>query len=144
VQSLPVELLKRVLRPGHLSMYMGVTYYTNKSGNPGTWLVPETGIFAVNTQHEDFAAFKAEYCRRYRERDHKDLRRFYDNDVFGAALSVVPNAVVLDLCSEFTKSYKTPLRHTILGDHLIHYKAKHSKAEYVGGNVDEISAIEND
>ena len=144
VQSLPIELLQRVLRPDHLAMYMGVTYYTDKSGNPGEWLVPETGIFAVNTQHSDFGTFRAEYCRRYRERDHADLRRFYDNDVFGAALAVVPDAAVLDLCAGFKKSYKTPLRHTVLGDHLIHYKAKHSKAEYVQGDVDGICVADND
>jgi hypothetical protein len=144
VQSLPIELLQRVLRPDHLATYMGVTYITDKSGNLGTWLVPETGIFAVNTRHEDFAAFRAEYCRRYRERDHADLRRFYDNDVFGAALLVVPNAAVLDLCAGFKKGYKTPLRHTVLGDHLIHYKAKHSKAEYVQGDVDGICVADND
>ena len=129
-QSIPVELLQRVLRPGHLAAYMGVIYNTDKSGNPGHWLIPETGFFAVNTQHEDYVAFREEYCRRYHERDHADLRRFYDNDVFGAALLTVPDAAVVDLCENFDKKYKTPLRHTILGDHLIHYKAKHSKAEY--------------
>jgi hypothetical protein len=145
VQSLPIELLQRVLRPEHLSMYMGVTYYTDKSGTiSGNWLVPETGVFAVNTQHEDFAAFRAEYCRRYHERDQNGLRRYYDNDVFGAALLSVPDASVFDLCAKFKKSYKTPLRHTVLGDHLIHYKAKHSKAEYVQGDVDGICVADND
>ena len=144
VKSLPIELLQRVLKPDHLAMYMGVTYLTDKSGKPGQWLVPETGVFAVNTQHKDFAAFRAEYCRRYHERDYADLRRYYDNDVFGAALLAVPNAAVLDLCAGFAKGYKTPLRHTVLGDHLIHYKAKHSKAEYVQGDVDGICAADND
>jgi len=145
VQDLPIELLQRVLRPDHLSMYMGVTYFTDKSGKiSGNWLVPETGIFAVNTQHEDFAAFRSEYCRRYHQRDQSGLRRYYDNDVFGAALLTVPDAAVLDLCASFGKSYKTPLRHTVLGDHLIHYKAKHSKAEYVQGDVDGICVADND
>jgi len=145
IQSVPIELLQRVLHPDHLSMYMGVTYFTDKSGKiSGNWLVPETGIFAVNTQHEDFGAFRAEYCRRYHERDQSGLRRYYDNDVFGAALLSVPDAALLDLCAGFGKSYKTPLRHTILGDHLIHYKAKHSKAEYVQGDVDGICVADND
>jgi hypothetical protein len=137
VQSLPIELLQRVLKSGHLSAYMGVKYTTDKSGNPGNWLVPETGFFAVNTRHEDFAAFRAEYCRRYHKRDYADLRRFYDNDVFGAALLTVPDAQVFDLCESFGKKYKTPLRHTILGDHLLHYKAKHSKAEYNQDDADD-------
>lgn len=144
-QSLPIELLQRVLRPGHLAAYMGVKYNTDKSGKiSGDWLIPETGFFAVNPHHEDFDTFRAEYCRRYRERDYADLRRFYDNDVFGAALLTVPDAQVFDLCEQFGKSYKTPLRHTILGDHLIHYKAKHSKAEYVQGDVDAICVTDND
>ena len=137
VQTLPIELLQRVLQCEDLAMYMGVTYVTDKSGNPGSWLVPETGVFAVNTQHEDFAAFRAEYCRRYHQRDQSGLRRFYDNDVFGAALLAVPDAEVFDLCESFSKKYKTPLRHTILGDHLIHYKAKHSKAEYNQDDADD-------
>jgi hypothetical protein len=64
--------------------------------------------------------------------------------VFGAALLTVPKAEVFDLCKTFGKKYKTPLRHTILGDHLIHYKAKHSKAEYVQGDVDGICVADND
>jgi len=145
VQTLPIELLQRVMQSEDLAMYMGVTYYTDKSGTiAGNWLVPETGVFAVNTQHEDFAAFRAEYCRRYHDRDQNDLRRYYDNDVFGAALLAVPDASIFDLCANFKKSYKTPLRHTILGDHLIHYKAKHSKAEYVQGDVDGICVPDND
>jgi hypothetical protein len=137
VQTLPIELLQRVLRSQDLTMYMGVTYNLDKQQRPGHWLVPETGVFAVNTQHPDFAAFRAEYCRRYHERDYGDLRRFYDNDVFGAALLAVPDAEVFDLCENFSKKYKTPLRHTILGDHLIHYKAKHSKAEYNQDDADD-------
>lgn len=126
---LPIELLENILKPQCLSMYMGVTYTSDKSGNPGNWLVPETGIFAVNTRHSKFKKFRKEYCRRYHKRDYADLRRFYDNDVFGAALNVC-NTDVVDLCEGFLKPYKTPLPHTVMGEYLIHFKAKHSKAEY--------------
>ena len=123
-----------LLDPQWLATYMGVTYWQDKQGNPGSWLVPETGVFAVNRSHHDFAAFCHEYERRYRERDRNGLRRFYDNDVFGAAIGSVPTAPVLDLCAGFAKAYKTPLRHTVLGAYLMHYKAKHSKAEYLNLN----------
>ena len=129
MKSLPAHLILDCMRSEDLSMYMGVTYTTDKSGNPGSWLVPETGVFAVNTRHEKFEEFRNEYRRRYVERDHADLRRFYDNDVFGAALNLA-DAPVYDLCEGFAKPYKTPLPHTVLGEYLIHYKAKHSKAEY--------------
>jgi hypothetical protein len=127
VKDLPMEVLENILKSGCLSMYMGVTYTSDKAGNAGNWLVPETGIFAVNTRHRKFKKFRAEYLRRYHERD---LRRFYDNDVFGAALGVVKQCRVNDLCHGFSKPYKTPLPHTVMGEYLIHYKAKHSKAEY--------------
>jgi hypothetical protein len=137
-KKLPLSVLTDLLLPEYLSMYMGVTYDTSKDGKPGKWLCPETGIFAVNTQHEKFNQFRAEYCRRYHERDYQDLRRFYDNDVLGAALNVVQPLMVNDLCTGFQKGYKTPLRHTVLGEYLIHHKAKHSKAEYTKSNVDDV------
>ena len=136
MKDVPAFLINDCLRDEDFSMYMGVTYTTDKSGNPGSWLVPETGVFAVNTRHPKFAEFRSEYLRRYVERDHADLRRFYDNDVFGAAIQLV-DASVYDLCEGFAKPYKTPLPHTVLGEFLIHYKAKHSKAEYQADNEDQ-------
>ncbi len=137
LKTIPQSLIDSLLRPECLSMYMGVTYYESKSRQPGEWLCPETGIFAVNTRHREFHAFRTEYIRRYHERDYKDLRRFYDNDVFGAALNSV-NAQNNDLCYGFEKKYKTPMPHTVLGPYLMHYKAKHSKAEYSKADVSEI------
>lgn len=128
-KSVPARLIYDCMRDEDLSMYMGVTYTTDKSGRPGSWLVPETGVFAINKGHDKFETFRNEYRRRYVERDHADLRRFYDNDVFGAAINVA-DAPVYDLCKGFVKPYKTPLPHTVLGEYLTHYKAKHSKAEY--------------
>jgi hypothetical protein len=136
MKSVPAPLIVDCMRDEDLSMYMGVTYTQDKSGNPGNWLVPETGVFAVNTRHEKFDAFRTEYRRRYVERDHADLRRFYDNDVFGAAINLA-DAPVYDLCEGFAKPYKTPLPHTVLGEYLIHYKAKHSKAEYQADAADQ-------
>mgnify|MGYP003344957668 CR=1 FL=1 len=123
-------LWQPLLRKDFLCTYMGVTYTTDKQGNPGHWLVPETGVFAVNQRHSLYQRFRDEYCRRYRERDCQDLRRFYDNDVFGAAVKCLPDAMVNDLCRDLTKHYKTPLKHTVLGPYLSHFKAKHSKFQY--------------
>jgi hypothetical protein len=127
---------RELLRNDCLATYMGVIYTQDKQGNSGNWLVPETGVFAVNREHSEFDNFRDEYERRYHERDYTDLRRFYDNDVFGAAIRSVPSAQIYDLCATFSKPYKTPLRHTVLGPYLTHYKAKHSKAEYLLPSVD--------
>jgi hypothetical protein len=112
-----------------LSTHMGVTYYTTKDGVPGRWFVPETGFFAINAKHKDFAEFRSEYKRHYVEHDHKDLRRFYDNDVYGYVFEKL-KAKGNDLCVGLAKPYKTPLKHTILGPYLNHYKAKHSKESF--------------
>jgi hypothetical protein len=126
---LPKQLLLDVLSDNVLSTHMGVTYLTAKDGTPGRWFVPETGFFAVNTRHSLFDDFRKEYKRHYVERDQKHLRRFYDNDVYGYVFEKL-KAPGNDLCKDFQKPYKTPLRHTILGPFLDHYKAKHSKAEF--------------
>ena len=129
VDHLPMNLLLEVLPDDVLSTHMGVTYTTAKNGNPGRWFVPETGFFAVNTHHSQFKEFASEYKRHYVERDNTMLRRFYDNDVYGYVFEKL-KAPGNDLCKDFTKGYKTPLRHTVLGPYIEHYKAKHAKHEF--------------
>ena len=126
VKDLPMDLLLEVLPDNALSTHMGVTYFAAKDGSPGRWFVPETGFFAVNTHHQQFKEFAREYKRHYVERDNSMLRRFYDNDVYGYVFEKL-KAPGNDLCKDFTKGYKTPLRHTVLGPYIEHYKAKHSK-----------------
>ena len=123
------EFIESLLPKNVLSTHMGVTYQTDKNGSPGRWFVPETGFFAINTKHKLFDQFKTEYRRHYVEQDYQMLRRFFDNDVYGYVFEQL-EADGLDLCKHFTKPYKTPMRHTVLGPYMEHYKAKHSKAEF--------------
>ena len=126
MQRVDRSLLHKVMPDHVVSTHMAVTYHQDGAGRAGHWLVPETGVFVLNTMHPEFPAFRQEYTRRYVERDFCGLRRSYDNDVYGAAVTdlALPS---LDLCAGFSKPYKTPLRHTVLGPYLHHYKAKHSK-----------------
>lgn len=121
--------IESILPNTALSTHLGVTYFSSKDGKPGKWFVPETGFFAVNTRHQDFDFFRSEYKRIYVEKDIINLRRFYDNDVYGYVIEK-SSAEVFDLCKDLHKPYKTPMRHTVLGPYLSHYKAKHSKAEF--------------
>lgn len=123
------QLLAQILPSSALATYMGVTYTETKDGIVGNWLVPETGVFAVNCQHAEFEHLRNQYQQRYVNMDSTGLRRFYDNDVFGAVVRSV-SAEYNDLCKHIDKPYKTPLRHTVLGDYLHHYKAKHSKDHF--------------
>lgn len=126
----PADLLQELLQQRYLAMYMGVRYQDHTpTGKYGDWLVPETGFFGVNLGHTMMTPFVQEYKRRYLKRDFADLRRSYDNDVFGAAICAI-SADYLDLCDGLDKPYKTPLRHTVFGKYLHHYKAKHSKQHY--------------
>lgn len=128
-KHMPLDFLKSLLPDNVLSTHMGVTYTDSKDGRQGRWFVPETGFFAINKNHEKFHDFKTEYRRRYVELDDSNLRRFYDNDVYGYVFEQL-EVEGLDLCDKFTKPYKTPMRHTVLGDFIFHHKAKHSKAAY--------------
>lgn len=129
IQMLPFDLLLSILPSHVLSTHMGVTYSTSKDGTPGRWYVPETGFFAINTTHKKFNEFRNEYRRRFVEHDRSNLRRYYDNDVYGHVIEQI-DAEFLDLCAGFVKPYKTPLKHTVLGPYLHHYKAKGAKAHY--------------
>ena len=95
-QAIGWDQWRPLLKKHYLATYMGVWYDTDKSGNTGHWLVPESGVFAVNRAHQHFPAFRDEYCRRYHDRDTTGLRRFYDNDVLGAAIQHVPQATYND------------------------------------------------
>jgi len=129
------DLLRSIMPDQVVSSHLGVCYTDTKSGIKGDWLVPETGVFVLNTRHARFVEFREEYCRRYLQRDFSGLRRGYDNDVYGA---VIKNLQIpsLDLCASLKKSYKTPLKHTVLGEYLHHYKAKHSK-DYFAATADQ-------
>lgn len=128
-KNMPLEFLESLLPDSVLSTQMGVTYHTKKTGELGNWYVPETGFFAVNTRHELFLKFRETYTDMYVNWKFENLRRWYDNDVFGYTLKSL-DAPTLDLCANFIKAYKTPLRHTVLGEYLQHHKAKHSKDQY--------------
>lgn len=129
-KHIDVKLLTGIMPDSVLSTHMAVHYQDDRQGRSGSWLVPETGVFAINTRHNIFARFRQEYQRRYVENDQQGLRRFYDNDVYGAVLEQL-QPPVLDLCIALKKPYKTPLKHTVLGPYLHHYKAKHSKDWFV-------------
>lgn len=108
-----------------LATYMQV--YHEKEDR--VWISAETGIFVLNTQHIEFQSFARRYRQYYDEHITENLRRFYDGEVFGAVANEFKSHV-RDLCADFKKRYKTPLRHTILGPYLNHYKSKHNKDNF--------------
>lgn len=123
-REIPIKVLKSLCLDDTLATFMGVTH-------DDQWFSAETGIFIVNTTHPKFKEFAARYREYYDRRIKDNIRRFYDGEVFGAVVKEFEGqAKFNDLCIGLEKNYKTPLKHTILGPYLHHYKAKHSKDEF--------------
>jgi len=123
-ETVPVSLLEQLCPDDTLATFMGVQH--------DEWFSAETGIFVVNPTHPEFKSFAARYREYYDTHKSDNIRRFYDGEVFGAVVKEFESRAKLnDLCAGFAKAYKTPLKHTELGPYLHHYKAKHSKHEFV-------------
>ena len=123
--DIPMSMLEFLCNDNTLATYMQV--YHKKEDR--VWVSAETGVFVVNTRHPEFKAFSQRYRQYYDEHLTENLRRFYDGEVFGAVANEFKSHV-RDLCADFKKQYKTPLRHTILGLYLNHYKSKHNKENF--------------
>ena len=123
-KAIPLKTVQRLCPDDTLATFMGVTH-------DDKWFSAETGVFVVNRNHPEFKAFAARYREYYDRRIKDNIRRFYDGEVFGAVIKEFePQAKFNDLCSDLKKNYKTPLKHTVLGPFLHHYKAKHSKDDF--------------
>jgi hypothetical protein len=138
LKPVPFEFLESLCPDDTLLVYMRVWHNIVKE-DPSSQRVPsaESGIFVVNTQHTEFQAFSQRYKQYYNERITAKLRRFYDGEVLGAvAQEFEGKCKIIDLCENFHKPFKTPLKHTTLGDYFYHLKSKHSKDQFA-----ETSAI---
>ena len=111
-----------------LIAYMGVNHQCQ-----GQWYhSAESGFFVINLQHRHFDTFAQRYEQRYAQHQSRDLRRFYDGEVLGAVCQEFRDTGdITDICAGLNKDYKTPMRHTVLGQYLHHHKSKHSKENWI-------------
>lgn len=123
--DISMSVLESLCPDNTLATYMQV--YHEKDNR--IWISAETGIFVLNTQHPEFKAFAQRYRQYYDEHITENIRRFYDGEVFGKVANEF-KSYVRDLCADFKKPYKTPLRHTVLGPYLNHYKSKGTKDNF--------------
>lgn len=121
------DILLKFCKNNTLASFMGVLYDEDEI----VYHAAETGIFSLNCKHPAFPQFISRYREYYDSRIKTHLRRFYDGDVFGAVVEEFKSiANFYDLCEDFKKKKKTPLKHTFLGPYIHHYKSKHSKDAY--------------
>ena len=119
--EVPMPMLETLCSDQQLGAYMPV--------NHDGYFSAETGVVCMNPTHPAFDSFVQRYAARYNNHIKQDLRRFYDGEVFGAVVKEIA-AEYNNLCQGLKKDYKSPLRHTVLGQYLTHYKSKHSKDDF--------------
>jgi len=125
------ELIADLCPDDTLGTFMGV--YHRKDGK--TYFSAETGFFILNLNHIGFKSFAKRYRQYYDQNLAANLRRFYDGEVFGATVLDCKEFKFNDLTANFTKQYKTPLKRTILGQYLDHYKAKGTKGKFIANKI---------
>jgi len=131
-KDIPIEFLENLCSDDTLATFMGVWHNQDKSDKFGKqFFSAETGFFILNKAHRGFEKFADRYTEYYDKHITEGLRRFYDGEVFGAVVKEFENQYKFnDLCGTFDKKYKSPMKHTVLGEYMHHYKSKHSKEDF--------------
>jgi hypothetical protein len=133
-KDIPILFLEQLCSEDTLATFMGVWHHEDKTNKKSqTFFSAETGFFILNKNHKGFSKFSNRYKQYYDNRIKDGLRRFYDGEVFGAVVKELEEEFKFnDLCNKFNKKYKSPMKHTVLGEYMHHYKSKHSKENFTG------------
>tara|TARA_R110000782_G_scaffold115297_1_gene205379 strand:+ start:700 stop:1443 length:744 start_codon:yes stop_codon:yes gene_type:complete len=113
------QLLELISDPRYLSVHFGVKHTMDDN----TYFSCETGFFMLNTHHSLYKEFCETYKSIYVNDDNKNLRRFYDGEVYGETVLRMQDkgADMLDLNKGHV--HKTPIPRSILAPYIRHYKA---------------------
>lgn len=100
-----------------ISLHFGVNHFKNEK----KYFSCETGFFILNKKHKNFYKFFNTYKNIYLYDLHKDLRRFYDGEVYGKTVQCLDHNEYIDL--NINKKYKTPISKSELRHYIAHMKA---------------------
>jgi hypothetical protein len=131
-KTVPLQFIESLCND-KLAVYMQVYHYEPKGNETVSrmFISAETGFFIVNKKNKDFEKFVKRYREHYDKKLKDNIRRLYDGEVFGYVVNEVTDQNNLnDLCRESSKKHKSPLKHTVLGEYIVHYKSKGSKDSY--------------
>lgn len=120
-KSFDKELLKQITNKKNLSTHLSVYHEHNNK----IYHSCETGFFCLNKTHPKFTDFKKIYTQIYTTDDTNNLRRFYDGEVYGETVNRLDQKYMNNLNP--SEKYKTPIKHSILNDYILHYKGKSTK-----------------
>ena len=82
----------------------------------------ETGFFILNMNHRNFREFKNTYTSIYATDDNKNLRRFYDGEVYGETVLRM-EAKGVKMRDLNPGGHKTPISRSLLAPYFQHLKA---------------------
>ncbi len=126
VTTMPInpQLLDMITPDNVLSTHYGVKHDWPSDSDPSRISFScETGFFIVNKKHEKFQNMADRYLEYYDKELGKDLRRFYDGEVYGAVVAEMETAGVKMLELNPGQRHKTPIPRSVMAPYIMHYKA---------------------
>lgn len=120
IQKVIPNQLLQWMSPDHvLSTHLGVIH----SKDNKDYFSCETGFFIVNKNHQLFNNFLIRYKKIYINDEYKNLRRFYDGEVYGETVKQLEKqgADMIELNPR--QRHKTPIPRSVVAPYVVHYKA---------------------
>jgi hypothetical protein len=122
--SVNPQLLDMISPARVLSTHYGVNHEWPSDADPDRISFScETGFLILNKTHDMFSAFANRYLEYYNKELGKDLRRFYDGEVYGAVVAEMIKAGVEVMELNPGQRHKTPIPRSVMAPYIMHYKA---------------------
>jgi hypothetical protein len=120
VLTLPIhqQLIEFMCPDDTLSAHFKVKHFENNI----TYSSCETGFFILNKKHKNFEEFKNIYTGIYVNDEHKNLRRFYDGEVYGETVRRLEEKRI-KMQDLNPGGHKTPISRSLLAPYFLHLKA---------------------
>lgn len=112
------QLIKMMCPDDALSAHFKVNHVKNEK----TYKSCETGFFILNKNHPAFAEFRKTYTDIYHNDDTKNLRRFYDGEVYGETVNRLEDKGI-KMNDLNPGPHKTPISRSLLNPYFQHFKA---------------------
>ena len=122
-QPITQEFLETLVSDKFLSSHFSVYHEANGKRYHSC----ETGFFILNKNHKKFDKFKEIYTSIYVNDDSKNLRRFYDGEVYGETVNRLDGPCMNNLNPG---QHKTPMPRSVLKGYVSHYKGKSLKDKF--------------
>jgi hypothetical protein len=119
ISEINMQLLDLISPDNVLSTHFGVKHKVKDQ----SYFSCETGFFILNKTHQMFEKFKETYKSIYINDDYKNLRRFYDGEVYGETVLRLEAEGAEYLELNPAQKHKTPIPRSLLSPYITHYKA---------------------